>query len=420
MIFRAQFIAKVVVIAGLLLLSSTPALADFYPYLKHVARQNPPPCVPGRLIGQVDPGNGGRKIGIVIDASDSMAINDPNKIRLAASNALDDVLISQSEATNGKTADLVAVVDFSATADLLYPLGDPAGASGSINGITLSHGTAIGAGIKTAINELTKPGNDPTANRTGIVVFTDGEDFPLSGRKLTIDEIKKAVSLGIRVSFGFLSVDSSNQNREILSAILDSGGIYATIGRASAQQTFLSLVLAHGLTGIDASGVNSSSTLLPGLATAAFFSQTGANTFTYKAKAGETFNITVAAIDPIDLKATLRDVKTNTDIKSSTTGKTHVAFLGYTAKSDMDVEVVVTATNTGTAGIFSIGLNSSIPFTDNCNITSNSSSTQPPSSPTSSQPPLFTGGAVSVLEGSSNLFAVFFSVFCFAVMAAVV
>jgi Mg-chelatase subunit ChlD len=415
MIFRARFINKIVVIAGILLISSTSALADPYPYSKHIARQDTQQCIPGSIIGQINSGNGGRKIGIVIDASNSMSTNDPNDIRLAASNALDDVLISQSEATNGKTADLVTVVDFAATSDLLYPLGDPAGASSSINGITLSGGTAIGAGVKTAIDELTKPGNDPTANRTGIVVFTDGEDSPVSGRTLTIDQIKRAGGLGIRVSFGFLSVDSSNQNREILSAILESGGIYVTIGRASDQQTFISLVLAHGLTGIDTSGTNSSTTLIPGLGTAAFLSQTGPNTFTYTAKASETFNITVTAIDPIDLTVTLRDVKTNTDIKSNSTGSTGVAFLEYTAPSDMDVEVVVTAANTSTTGIFSISLNSSIPFNNNCTITSNTST----SSSTSSQPPVFTGGVASLLEGSSNHFVAFFSVFCFAVAAAV-
>ena len=55
------------------------------------------------------------------------------------------------------------------------------------------------------------------------------------------------------------------------------------------QQTFASLVLAHGLTSIDASGVNSSTTLIPSLTTVAFLSQTEENTFIYSAKAGETF-----------------------------------------------------------------------------------------------------------------------------------
>jgi uncharacterized protein YegL len=328
-------------------------------------------------------------------------------------------LISTTEATGGKTADLVSIVDFSSSADLLYPLGDPAAASGAVDGITLRGGTAIGTGVQAAIDDLSKPGNDPTANRTGIIVFTDGQDDPSSGERHTVEEINRAVGLGIRVSFGFLSVDSSNQNREILSAILNTGGIYATIDSPSTQQTFVALVLAHGLTGIDAQGANVSSTLLPGLATAAVFSNTSANTFTYAAKAGEAFNVTVTAIDPINLQVTLRDVTTNTDIGSNTTDSKGVAFLKYTAASDMDVEVVVTAANTSATGIFSVGVKSSIPLSENCTITSNTPTNSTPSSPTMSLPAQFTGGAPSVLEHSPRSFATLFSLFGIAVAAAV-
>jgi Mg-chelatase subunit ChlD len=393
----ARFIAKAIAITGLLLVSSAPALADHGPYHKHAIRQNPTPCVPDNLLGRVGASNGGRKLGIVIDASASMATNDPNNVRLGASKALSNALIDKSEATNGKAADLLTVVDFSSTAELLYPLGDPPGANSIIDGITLSGGTAIGKGVQAAIEELTKPGTDATANRTGIVVFTDGQDSPASGVKLTIEQVKRAVDLGIRISFGFLRVDSSNQNTEILRAILQSGGVYATVARAAAQQGFIALALANGLTGSDATGTNGSSTLLSGLDTAKFLSQTGSNTFAYAAKAGETFNVTVTAIDPIALKVTLRDVTANTDIQSNTTDATGVAFLEYTAKSATDLEVVVTATN-GTSGIFSVGLKSNIPLSDSCNITGSSNST--PSTPTTSQPAQYTGGAGS----TANLF----------------
>jgi Mg-chelatase subunit ChlD len=416
MIFRSQFTAKGFAIACLLLVSSTPVLADHHIYHKNVARQNPPPCVPDSLLGRVGPSNGGRKVGLVIDASGSMAQNDPNDLRLAASKALNDALISQSEAISGKTADLVTVVDFSSSAELLYPLGDPSGANSVIDSITPGGGTAIGTGVKAIIDELTKPGNDPTANRTGIIVFTDGQDDPPSGRTLTISETKRAASLGIRVSFGFLSVDSQNQDVEILRAILQSGGIYATVDQASAQQTFITLALANGLTGIDATSANGSSTLLPGLATAKFLSQTGSNTFTYAAKAGETFNVTVTAIDPVALNVALRDVKANTDIKSNTTDSNGVAFLEYTAQSNMDIEVVVTSSNSSATGIFSVGLKSSIPFGNNCSIPTNTST---PISPTASLPAQYTGGAVLAFEGSPHFFAALLSGLGLAVAAAV-
>lgn len=345
-----------------------------------------------------------------------MMTNDPDNIRLTASKDLSRGLISNNDATNGKVPDLVTVVDFATDANLLYPLGDPASVQSSIDSITPRGGTAIGAGIETAINELTKSGHDPTTNRTGIVVFTDGQDSLASGTNVTIEEIKRAFGLGIRVSFGFLSVDSSNQDREILGAILTTGGIYATVGQASAQQSFVALTLVHGLTGIDASGVNDSSVLLPGLASAAFLSQTGSNTFTYTAKAGETINITVTAIDQIDLKVALREVNADTEIKSNTTGGAGVAFLEYNAISDTNVEVVITATNISNTGIFSIGLNSSIPFNDNCNISRNASTTQPASPPSSSSPAIFTGEAVSVPYSALSLFTPV-SVFFFGVVA---
>src|SRR5436190_2241349 len=115
MIFRTRFVAKLVAVVGVLSLSSTPAHAEFHSSHKHLARQDPKPCVPPTIFAQVGPGNGGRKIGIVIGASDSMAHNDPNDIRLAASMGLIDVLISESEAIDGKKADLVTLVDFASS-----------------------------------------------------------------------------------------------------------------------------------------------------------------------------------------------------------------------------------------------------------------------------------------------------------------
>ncbi len=199
---------KGVATIGLLLMTSAPAFANRHPHSKHVARQNASPCVTDDLLGRVGASNGGRKIGIVIDASNSMATYDPDDIRLAASQALNNALVDSSEATNGKTADLVTVVDFASSGRLRYPLGDPSGANDVIGSITLRGGTAIGTGIEAVIEELTKTGNDPTANRTGIIVFTDGQDDPSSGTVLTIEQVKRAVDLGIRISFGVIRYGS--------------------------------------------------------------------------------------------------------------------------------------------------------------------------------------------------------------------
>lgn len=416
----AQIIAKGAALIGLLLMVSTPAFANHYPNRKLIARQNTSPCVSDDLLGRVGASNGGRKIGLVIDASNSMFDNDPNDLRLAASQALNNALVDSSEGTGGKTPDLVTVVDFASDGELLYPLGDPSGANDVIGSITPRGGTAIGTGVEAAIDELTKPGNDPTADRTGIVVFTDGEDDPASGIVFTIEQVKRAVDLGIRISFGFLSVDASNQNPEIVRAIVESGGIYATVDQATSQQTFVAAALANGLTGIDVSGVNGSSSLVSGLATAKLLSQTGSNTFAYAAKAGETINVTVTAIDDLSLEVKLRDVQANTDLKSNTTNSTGVAFLDYTAQSNTDLEVVVSATNGSASGIFSVGLKSSLALSDSCNITSNVTSNVPsnftgngttglPATPTASRPAQYTGGAASTVLGvSANVGGLFY------------
>lgn len=381
-----------------------------HPHL--AARQNAAPCIPDSLLGRIGASNGGRKIGLVIDASLSMEDNDPDDVRLDAAAAINNALISGSEAIDGKTADLVTVVEFSSSASLIYPLGDPANAGPVIAGITLLSGTFISSGIQAGTDELTKAGADPTAGRTGLIVFTDGQD---NTPELTVDEINRAAGLGIRVSFGFLSVDSSTQQRDILDAILRSGGIYATIDSAAAQQTFVGLVLAQGLTALDNQGAsgNASSTLLPGLATAAFLS-TSANTFTYAAQAGEVINVTATAIDPIELQVTLRDAATGTDIATNTTSAVTssssdpaTAFLEYTASADIELQVIVTSPNTTATGIFSLGLRSSLALAAaNCSaptpVGSNNTNTSISYTPTASSPAQFTGGAMAAFGGSQG------------------
>ncbi|KAJ9654713.1 hypothetical protein H2198_006303 [Neophaeococcomyces mojaviensis] len=397
-----------IAIAYLLLSAAFSVLAEPYRYPRLVARQENSTCVLDSLLGRVGTSSGGRKVGLVIDSSGSMSDNDPNDLRLVAAKALNDALISRSEVTSNQTADLVTAVRFSSSSSVLYPLGDPSGANSIIDSITPGGNTAIGTGIQAAIQQLTAPSNDPTANRTGIIVFTDGQDNPESGKALTISETQRAASLGIRVSFGFLTPTSENQDIAILRAILQSGGVYATIDTASAQQAFVALVLANGLTGLDAPGANATSTLLPGISTAKFL-QTGTNTFTYAAKAGETLKITVEALDPIALMITLRDVSANTNIVSNTTNSKGVAVVDYTAQSAMNLEVVVSPTNAST-GIFSVGLNSSIPISNTCNNTNTTSSPSP-------RPSVYTGSAVSAYSGSSNLFAALASVLSLAVAA---
>jgi Mg-chelatase subunit ChlD len=119
--------------------------------------------------------NGDRKVALVIDSSGSMLETDPQNLRLAAGRALNEWLITKAEATGGKKADLVTVIDFDSTATLDYPLGDPGGANSSFSKIDSFGGTFIAGGVQMGIAQITSASSGPTSGRSSIIVFTDGE-----------------------------------------------------------------------------------------------------------------------------------------------------------------------------------------------------------------------------------------------------
>jgi Mg-chelatase subunit ChlD len=366
-----------------------------------VARQNGTDC--SSLIGKVDAGNGGRKVGLVIDASGSMLDNDPDNLRLEAAKLLNSKLITSAAATSGQTGDLVTVVEFSSVADVLYPLGDPSGAASSIDSIEADGGTFIGGGISAALEELTKAGSGTTADRTGILVLTDGVDDPPDLVTDTISAIDRARELGVRVSFGFLAIDAGQQDSRITTAIIRSGGTFTTLNTAGDASLFVAQALLNGLTGPPRSG---SVAILPGLNTAGLLSQTSPSTFSYAAQAGESINVTVTAIDSVALKVTLRNGDTNTDIKTATTNSGGVAFLEHTTQERSNLNIVVTANGGASSGLFAVQLGSSL---NPCNGNSTGNTTLPTPTgtragprPTSTLMP-FTGAASLMIGGSQTV-----------------
>ncbi|KAI9746954.1 MAG: hypothetical protein M1815_004831 [Lichina confinis] len=427
---RASFVSKVVV-AGVLLGSG---LAGAKPSLRPglYRRENPSTCDP--ILGRIGSGSGGRKIGIVIDASYSMTDNDPDEVRLDAAKGLANTLVSPGEATDDKPADLLTVVDFANedSARVRYELGDPAGATAAIERIFPRGGTFIGGGVQVAIDELAKDGT--TGNRTGIVILSDGEDDPPELVPETVAEIERAGQLGIRVSFGFLQVlpegtDVSsglvvNQDPGIQNAVLQTGGSMATINTASNFAAFLAQILSTGLTSDDASSGQGS--LFSGLTTTAQLSETGSNSFEYDARAGESLNVTVRTVEngtSLVLKATLRDLGSDTDIATAETDDTGLAVLSYTASADTAsadtaLEVAVTAADPNAKGLFSVGLESSEVLDSEClnstataDATATNGTAKPTGGPASPFPTLFTGGAGSFQDGAYQLAAVVSFVF---------
>ncbi|KAH6855860.1 hypothetical protein B0I37DRAFT_64467 [Chaetomium sp. MPI-CAGE-AT-0009] len=369
-----------------------------------VARQNNnTDCA--SLIGNVDAGDGGRKIGIVIDASGSMLDNDPNKLRLEAAKLLNSKLITSAAATGGKTGDQVTVAKFSTSADVLYPLGDPSGAASTIDSIEADGGTFIGSGIDAALDELTKASSGATADRSGILVLTDGVDDPSYLITDTIAAIDRARGLGVRVSFGFLAIDADQQDSGITTAIIQSGGTFTTLNTAADTSVFVAQALLNGLAGPPRSG---SVAILPGLKTAGLLSQTSSNTFSYAAQAGESLNITVTAIDKIDLTVTLRNEDTKADITSSATdSSTGIASIMHTPQERSNLSIVVTGTggNTTSGGLFAVQLGSSLnPCTGNPITNTTTTVTPPTPTPTpTSTTPIATGAASPMMGGLGQM-----------------
>lgn len=301
--------------------------------------------------------NGGRKVGIVIDSSGSNSYTDPNNLRIAAGKQLNSALVQ---------TDLVTVIDFSSSATTLYPLGNPAGAASVFDKIPASGGTNIYSGVKQAIDELTKPNTGNTTGQSGIVVLTDGEDSSIT---LLIGQLTRAQSLGIRVSFGFLSPSLPAGVQSLLTAILNTGGRYGTISNAVGQQSFINSVLLNGLTGND--NGSSASVLYPDVAIAGRVSSTESQTYSYTAQPGEKLNFTVLALSGQALDLTLRDAKASTDITKASTDAKGRGSLIYEATSSFDLGLVISTTNT-TSGLFTVGVNSSLgtrSYSGQCNIT---------------------------------------------------
>jgi hypothetical protein len=244
---------------------------------------------------------GSRKVGLVVDSSGSNKETDPSDLRVAAARDFADRLISSSEATTKSKADRVTVVDFDHSTEVVYPLGDPAGAN--FSGIGSSGDTYIASGVRAAVSEITSVSQDQTTGTSGLVVFTDGED---SNQAELVTEIQKTGSMGIRVHFAFLDpTGRATQRPKLLSAILGTGGIYGTMSSPQAQKSFVDLVYSQSLTAQDNPNPNGTTGLLPGLTVARFMSSFTPVKFSYQGLAGEKVSFAVKSLSSQILCATI-------------------------------------------------------------------------------------------------------------------
>lgn len=312
----------------------------------------------------------GRKVAIVVDSSGSNTETDPQDLRVSAAKALNNSLTDLFEAGVDGRPDRSAVIDFDDSASVVSPLADPSLALfGSIDS---AGGTNIAGGVTAAIGELTKDPNDSTRGRSAIVVFTDGEDSNLDA---LIDEVLRAGSLGIRVSFGFLAPPSTARHATrgvgaapfsvartdrptadppagLVDAILRTGGVYSTIDSASDQQAFVELVTDRGVTDLDdPNGRDDGGPLTAGASATGRISDPGdGDTFSFQASAGRVLRITVTSLEGPELAVSAYDVRRADTLISAPTREGSVTLVGRLRAPTL-LEVTVTGQGSGAYSI---------------------------------------------------------------------
>lgn len=291
-----------------------------------------------------------------------MKESDPDRLQIKAAKGLTEKLITTSNARDSQKPDLVTVISFNEEATTLYDLGDPSGAISVFDSIMYEGNTIISRGISNAIEKVSAIGHDPTANRSGIIVLTDGVDEVNSVQSpelvnATIAEIELSAKLGIRVSFGFLKTgDTPMHDPRIRDAIDSTGGIYSYFGEPGSQEGFIKQIVDHGITALDQQ--KKAISLFPGGTTSGRVKSGDGKEFVYTAGAGEKFNVTVRSEGGLGLTLKLRGPAGASNPSGVQTDSNGVAFLESTATAQGDVSIDVKATNPADSGRFMVRVDS--------------------------------------------------------------
>lgn len=220
------------------------------------------------------------------------------------------------------------------------------------------------------MSQLSAPGNDPTADRSGIVVLTDGEDSDVVSLTAAIVAAGQA---GIRVSFGFLASSTASYDPDLLAAILRTGGTYVSFETADAIQSFLYLLLSNGLTKTD-TAASGDQALLPGV-TVAKLTAGGGVSFSYAAVAGETVSFAIDSLSAQALDAELTDAATGASLGKNSTGAAgEAAVVTYSTVGGTNLKLVVGSSNSTAEGVFQVSVLSSLGISA-CNLTTVPSNT---------------------------------------------
>ena len=183
-----------------------------------------------------------------------------------------------------------------------------------------------------------------------------------------VDAIKNATSLGIRVSFGFLDLSANYQPEDVLLAVRESKGVYATITFAAGTRNFVNYVLLNGLTYQD-NPQGAGDRLLSGLATTQFIDGPNPVTLKYSASQGEKANFTLVSItgDPLNVEAKMNGQTLNSSKPDASGFSFSDTVITVEPPGNGELEVIITADGNPVNGLFSVATNSNQPV-KNCTV----------------------------------------------------
>jgi len=187
-----------------------------------------------------------------------------------------------------------------------------------------------------------------------------------------VTQIERAGKLGIRVSFGFLSLLTTFQDPTILNAVRESRGIYATIADASGATNYVKYAILNGLTYND-NPQGFDERLLSGLAQTYTISGSNSITLKYRADKAENVSFSITSISAGSLKAVAKMGGTTLakgDTSSSSFGLSSFGDtmdLAVVVPKDGDIEVKIQAAGAPSDSLLSVLTLSDVPI-KNCTI----------------------------------------------------
>ena len=142
--------------------------------------------------------------------------------------------------------------------------------------------------------------------------------------------------------------------------------MYATIDGATAQNSFVNLMIVHGLTDDDNPSPKDSTTLVNELSLAAALSGSGSSTLMYNAQANERVTFTITSVTAGDIDVTADDVN-GKQLSKTSIFSNFTDTLIVTAATSGDMKLQVSTTSNQVNSLFIIGVNLFIPI-QNCTL----------------------------------------------------